>query len=143
MIAIKSGKIMITRINELIQQNKNFAFEATMSSKNFANLLNKCKHLGYQINILFVWIVSYELAIQRVNKRTEVGGHTIPEDIVKRRYFRSVINFQEIYMGIADRWILCDNSTSEPIFVAQKYQQYPSIEIYDDELWYKFKEGLQ
>jgi hypothetical protein len=49
------------------------------------------------------------------------GGHAIAEDIVRRRYERSLINFFGIYGGFADSWLMVDNSVRpRPRLVARR-----------------------
>jgi predicted ABC-type ATPase len=59
-----------------------------------------------------------ELALERVAKRVASGGHNIPEAVVRQRYERGVNNFFTIYLPLADRWVVYDNSGSEPRLVA-------------------------
>jgi predicted ABC-type ATPase len=50
--------------------------------------LRKCKLKGYTINLIYFWLQSPELAVYRVRRRVETGGHNIPEDVIRRRYER-------------------------------------------------------
>jgi len=142
MVSVKSGKLMLERIHDLIESKQTFAFESTMASKGFLKILDHCKMLGYDINLLYIWVQDYELAVERVNYRVKSGGHFIPEDTVIRRYFRSMRNFLDNYSLLANRWSLCDNSYIEPTIIAQKYIDAPNIEIIDTTLWQKFHEVI-
>jgi predicted ABC-type ATPase len=37
-VSIEAGRIMLNRIDELISQNQDFAFETTLASRSFASL---------------------------------------------------------------------------------------------------------
>lgn len=137
-LAIKSGRLMLERIKELSSKEHSFAFETTMASKSFVTYLTKFKEQGYEINLLYIWLVTPELAVQRVQRRVESGGHNIPIDVIIRRYHRSMRNFIYDYIPLADRWILCDNSDQIPNIVAQKYKRHPTFEIYNEEIWRYF-----
>lgn len=65
---------MLQRIHDLAKHQANFAFETTMASKTFHSLLEQCKKDGYQINLLYLWLSSPELAIERVKYRTMSGA---------------------------------------------------------------------
>jgi predicted ABC-type ATPase len=39
-VAIEAGKIMLNRINNLLSQRQDFAFETTLSSKSFVRFIN-------------------------------------------------------------------------------------------------------
>ena len=40
-------------------------------------------------------------------------------EVVRRRYFRGIRNFFNIYRPLADTWMICDNSGSELVVVAR------------------------
>jgi predicted ABC-type ATPase len=50
--------------------------------------LSKCKVNGYTINLIYFWLQTPELAIKRVQRRVESGGHNIPIEVIRRRYER-------------------------------------------------------
>lgn len=139
-IGIKAGKLMLSRIHELAHQNLNFAYETTMASRTFVQLINQCRNNGYCINILYIWLNHPDLAVQRVNSRVEKGGHKIDESVIRRRYKRSMQNLMNIYIPLADRWSIVDNSTLDPIIVAQKLMRSEEIDIHEKNTWVKFKE---
>lgn len=64
-VAIQAGKLMLERIRELVKQNKSFVFETTLASKSFVQLLQDCKQRGYKTNLIFLWLHSAQLAIER------------------------------------------------------------------------------
>lgn len=89
---------MINRINELLKENENFAFETTLSSKSYQNKIFKAKEKGYTVTLLFFWLKSVQLAKERVKIRVKEGGHNIPNNVIERRYFRGIENLFKIYM---------------------------------------------
>lgn len=91
-VAIQAGKLMLKRLNYLKNNNQDFAFETTLSSRNYVRFLNQCKQQGYTINLLFFWLSSPQLAVLRVKQRVKAGGHNIPEDVIYRRYNRGLGN---------------------------------------------------
>ena len=42
-VAIEAGRIMLDRIQHLLESGENFAFETTLSSKSFVNFITKAK----------------------------------------------------------------------------------------------------
>lgn len=83
-VAIQAGKIMLSRIEELLLQRVDFAIETTLTTKSYLNTIKKAKALGYQVTLLFFWLNDVELAIERVKMRVLEGGHNIPEEVIKR-----------------------------------------------------------
>lgn len=51
---------------------------------------------------------------QRVAARVRSGGHAIPEEVIRRRYERGLVNFFNAYAPAADSWILVDNTGRPP-----------------------------
>jgi predicted ABC-type ATPase len=75
-VSLQAGRIMIARIRELADQRRDFAFETTLSSRSFAPFLRQIRTDGYQINLLYIWLRTPELAVQRVQE--EFGEAGIP-----------------------------------------------------------------
>jgi predicted ABC-type ATPase len=133
-VAIQAGKLMLERLETLVKAKVNFAFETTLSARNFASFLRKCKGKGYIINLIYFWLQSPELAIARVRRRVESGGHNIPEDIIRRRYQRGTKNLTELYLPLCDRWIIYNNSSPNLNIVAERpFNQEPII--YQPQFW--------
>ena len=51
--ALKAGRIMLARLNELAAQGRNFAFEAALASRFYARWLANRKSFGYRVHIIF------------------------------------------------------------------------------------------
>ena len=117
---IEAGRIMLARIDELIVQGVDFAFETTLATKSHVKRLKRAQKLGYLITLLFFWLRDVDLAKERVKVRTNEGGHSIPEEIIVRRYYAGVKNLFDIYLPACDNVMLLDNSNNAPTFVMQQ-----------------------
>ncbi len=88
------------------------------------------------VTVIYVWLHSPELAVRRVAERVLRGGHHVPEDTVRRRYLRGLVNFMRLYAPLADDWILCDNSHDALVVVARGGRGRPPVvtaqETYDE-----------
>jgi predicted ABC-type ATPase len=113
----------------LIKSKVDFAFETTLSTKSYNPLIRQAKAEGYTIVLIFCWLESIELAIQRVEYSVKHGGHNIPEAIIERRYHRGLVNFFHIYQKLSDVWILYNNSEDFPSIVAKSDKSEVLIEI--------------
>lgn len=125
-VAFEAGRIMLHRIDELLQNGEDFAFETTLATKSFRNLILEAKAKGYFVTLVFFWLESVELAKMRVLKRVNEGGHSIPDDVIGRRYYRGLKNLFEIYHDLADIVQVFDNSNNSPLLL---YQKNPNNEI--------------
>ncbi|MBD5234622.1 MAG: AAA family ATPase [Bacteroidales bacterium] len=108
-VAIEAGKLMIQRINFLLSQHKTFAIETTLATRSYANLVIEAHRQGYQVVLLFFWLSSPEMAIERVRKRVSEGGHNIPTETIIRRYWLGLQNFFNIFVPIVDSWMFFEN----------------------------------
>jgi len=61
-------------------------------------------------HVLDLWLPSPDLSVARVRLRVESGGHDVPEAVIRRRFLKSVWNFERIYRPLASMWRLYDSS---------------------------------
>lgn len=118
-VAIAAGRIMLQRLKHLLFLNEDFAFETTLSTKSFVGFIKQAKDQGYQVYLIYYWLDSVELAVERVKNRVVEGGHNIPTDTIKRRYYAGLNNFIHLYKQKVDYWMLIDNSQTSPILIAE------------------------
>lgn len=152
-VAIQASRIMLKQIKALARQNADFAFETTLAARTvkgvhslapsvdagsdrFAPFLRQCQTKGYQVNLIYVWLNSVELAITRVAMRVASGGHNIPEDVIRRRYDRGRKNFLELYSKLADRWQVYDNSGNNQL-IAFSNNKNQTINLVKTDTWNK------
>ncbi|MBW4510503.1 MAG: zeta toxin family protein [Scytonematopsis contorta HA4267-MV1] len=133
-VAIEAGRIMLQRLRTLSESGSNFAFETTLAARTFAAFILDCKAKGYIINIIYFWLQSPDLAVERVARRVANGGHSIPEEVIRRRYERGRRNFISLYLPLSDSWMVFDNSSSSPVFVAEQIINQQPI-IYEEHIW--------
>ena len=119
-VSLDTGRIMLNRINELIEENQNFAFETTLSTRSYKNKILAAKNKGYRVTLLFFWLQNIELAKERVKIRVEEGGHNINPDIIERRYYKGIKNLFDIYLPIIDGALIFDNSEGKHELLAEK-----------------------
>ena len=119
--AIEAGRLMLSKIDKLIFHQKDFAFETTLSTKSYKNTIIKARQNGYQITLVFFWLDSSDLAIERVKTRVLEGGHNIPENIIIRRYYSGLRNLFKLYIPVCDYWMIFDNSKTPSELIAEGY----------------------
>lgn len=111
-VAIEAGKLMLKRIDLLLSKRETFAIETTLATRSYATLVKRAKELGYTVILLFFWLPSPEMAERRVAQRVASGGHSIPKNIIHRRYWTGLQNLFNIFAHIVDYWSLYDNSNT-------------------------------
>lgn len=129
---------MLEHLHDLAEQRANFAFETTLASRTFAPWIAKLKTTGYQFHLFYVWVPSADVSVARVRRRVILGGPSVPEETIRRRYQRSLENFFRMYQPIADAWEFYDNETLEsPRLIAIGNG---TMELAEDEpLWARIK----
>ena len=121
-VAIEAGRIMLKRIKGLITQKVDFAFETTLSTKSYVQFIRDAKLEGYHVSLVYFWLYSPELAIERVKARVASGGHNIPDDVIRRRYYAGIKNLAQLYLPICDYWTVIDNSNPPFQIVAKGFK---------------------
>ena len=117
-VAIEAGRLMLGRIAELLRRNESFSIETTLATRSYFRLIEKAHQQGYEVTLLYFWLRSPEQAIERVAERVSKGGHSIPRDVIVRRYYEGIDNLFRIYMPMVDTWIMVDNSITPRDIIA-------------------------
>ena len=119
-VSIEAGRIMLERINDLLNSQENFAFETTLATKSYRSKIFLAREKGYNVTLLFFWLRNVDLAIERVRTRVTEGGHHIETEVIRRRYKNGIKNLFEIYLSIADEIMIFDNSEGKHDLIAEK-----------------------
>ena len=139
-VAVEAGHVMLKRLRDLAERRETFAFETTLATRFYASWIAELKQQGYEFYLLFLWLDDVELAVERVKERVKLGGHSIEESTIHRRYFRGLRNFFELYQPLADSWALYDNSyRGNPILIADSGEN-AETKIHNLDLWQKLCE---
>jgi len=136
-VAITAGKLMLKRIDELLELQIDFAIETTLSSMQLMRIIERAKEKHYEIILLFYWLDSVDLAVRRVENRVANGGHNIPKDTIERRYYRGINNLFQLYIKTVDYWLLIDNSDINPEIISEGTSQ--EVKINNEDKWKAIK----
>ena len=98
--SVSASRYMLQKIYYLLGNHMDFCVETTLATRSLMGIIN-------------------DVAIARVKSRVEAGGHNIPENVVRRRYYMGLNYFFETYAPVCDRWMLADNSSSPFSIVAE------------------------
>jgi len=133
-VAVRAGRILMQRIDDLLKAGESFAFESTLSGHSQLRILQHCRELGYRTTLVFLWLRSADIAIVRVAERVRKGGHAIPDDVIVRRYHAGLSNMRRFYLPAVDAALIYDNSGTAPILVAEG--SYPDhFTVHNPEHW--------
>jgi predicted ABC-type ATPase len=117
--AIRAGRIMLAEIDAHAVAGVSFAFETTLSGRGYLKRIACWRAAGYLVELLFLSLPSPEDAISRVATRVQHGGHSIPPDVIRRRFESGLRNFRLFYRDRVDYWQLFENSGDRPRLVEE------------------------
>lgn len=107
---VAAGKKVISLLDEMMSQDKSFVLESTLSGSFLEKHIKKLKDSGYEINLIYIFLGSQELCIERIKSRVLQGGHDIPDADVIRRFNRGLINFWYKYSWTVDNYNIFFNN---------------------------------
>ena len=108
--SVTASRYMLMKINYLLDRKADFAVETTLATRSLLQIVRQAQQLGYETMVLYFWLNSPDLAIERVRDRVVSGGHNIPDAVIRRRYVMGLQYLFDVYIPVIDRWILADNS---------------------------------
>ena len=141
-VAVQAGRIMLARMDELLQKGETFAFETTLATKSYKQKIEWAQANGYEVTLLFFWLDSPNMAKKRVAQRVAEGGHSIPSQTIERRYHNGISNLFAIYIDMVDICYIFDNSEGERTPIAKKYKGGKEI-IYNIDLYNQMKNSYE
>lgn len=112
--ALKAGRLMLEAMAEHERRGESFAFETTLSGVTYTRSIPRWQAAGYHVTLIFLSLPSSDIAVARVAERVRQGGHSVPEDVIRRRFEAGRRNFDTVYREQVDDWALYDNSGNGP-----------------------------
>ena len=141
-VAVQAGRIMLARMDELLQKGETFAFETTLATKSYKQKIEWAQANGYEVTLLFFWLDSPNMAKKRVAQRVAEGGHSIPSETIERRYYNGIANLFAIYIDMVDICYIFDNSEGRKELIAQK-ERHKGIIIYNNDKFNLMKNNYE
>ena len=136
-VKLRAGKKFLKTIYNSLNLSKSFALETALSGKYLLNFIKKAKKFGYLIILIYIFVLDYKLCVHRIKHRVNLGGHYISDEDVKRRYYRSLKNF-ELYKQLVDVVYLIYNGDDD--FEEIAILKNGKIEIFNEEIYKIFQE---
>lgn len=105
----KAALLAVSKEKDLLDNRQSYNKETTLAGKSALFNIKMVKDMGYVVDLRYVGVDSPETAITRIQKRVSEGGHGIPEDKVRRRYYKSLENLAKV-IPYCDSVIVYDNT---------------------------------
>ena len=111
-VTAAAGRRVIRLLEELLRARESFVYETTLSSHQSIRLMERARDGGYSVNLAFIVLRDLELNVLRVAERVMLGGHSIPENTIRRRYAGAFERLPRA-IALAHRVIIYDNSSQD------------------------------
>lgn len=140
--AIEAGRVQLDRIEVLVQRRADFAIESTLSGRSLAMLMRRLRVAeGYAVHLVYIWLPSADLAVERVRWRVAQGGHGVPEETIRRRHERGLRNFGDLYRPLATSWRAYNGSPAGPPRLIAAGSSGEVHLLQDEESWARITQG--
>lgn len=139
--AVAAGRVMTQRLRFLARERRDFAFETTLGGRGHARWLRELRGSGYRAHLIFLSLPDPALAVARVAERVRLGGHHVPEDVVRRRFAGGLENLFTCYADVVESWQVYDNADLHgPRLIASRVAATTTV-IADANAWQHLKES--
>lgn len=139
--SVSAGKVFFKNLREYQKRGESILIESTLSGAYLNKMIPDFHKQGYEVIMVYVFLYSPTVCIERIKERVLKGGHHVPDKDVIRRYYRSKENFWNNYKNLADKWFLVYNSENKFIEIALGIKNQFSIK--NKEYFYKFVEQFK
>ncbi len=139
-VQLMAGRLFFKKINQLMEERSSFIIETTLSGKYSKKIIQRLQKAGCRIKLIYIFLETPRLSIERIKVRVLGGGHNVPDEDVLRRYSRSIVNFWNEYRFLVDSWELYNNSgrNFRPIAIGRQ----TDCIVIDYEMYQMFQEEL-
>jgi predicted ABC-type ATPase len=93
--------------------------ETVLSSDKYRRLVHKAKDRGFEVRLIYVFVRTVAIQLDRIALRVAKGGHGVPADKVATRRKRSFEQAGWFFEHADAAWVF-DNSGAEPKLVGRK-----------------------
>jgi predicted ABC-type ATPase len=102
-----------------LKEKRDFTFETVLSTERNLELLERAGKAGYYIECVYILTSDPALNVFRVKSRVRNGGHDVPENKIRSRYYKSLANVPRL-ISLCDECYIIDN-TVEPEVIFLKH----------------------
>ena len=106
---VAAGREMLAEVDHHAASGVEFMLETTLATRTYAVRIPRWHGLGYSISLIYLRLPSVESSIERVRRRVRAGGHSVADDVIRRRFERSLDYLERIYKPIVDDWSVWDS----------------------------------
>jgi len=106
---IHAGRKAMTIIADCIRSGQSFHLETTLPGNTIVKQIREAKAHGFTVHLYYIGIDDIQVAIRRVHRRMENGGHGIADEFILKRFYQLNRNLRRV-LPLCDGAILFDNT---------------------------------
>lgn len=126
---LAASRLFLKEIKHYINSRESFGFETTLSGRSYIKLVDQLIKDGWQVELIYLALPDVEMSLQRVAERVAHGGHSVAEDVIKRRFSKSLNNLLYCFSEKVSNTRCFMNSADDPKMIfTQKEKQRNVIE---------------
>jgi predicted ABC-type ATPase len=133
--ALAASEILLRRMEQFAEKRISFGVETTLASRSLAPRLRKLISDGYEFHLVFLYLKSPDIAVERVADRVSHGGHNIPEATIRRRYEGGLRNLLSLFQPLASSWKVYDNSNPRRRELIASGGTLEDAKVNNEQLW--------
>jgi predicted ABC-type ATPase len=134
-LEVAAGRVILGQLHEIVAERTPFCIETNLAGRGLIHRIDDWRAHGYAVRLVFTSLDSPELALSRVASRVKIGGHDVPEPVVRRRWAAGLRSLFDLYLPNVDHWRIFDNSEWSLRGVAEDGGGGSIPRVLDDELW--------
>lgn len=117
-VRYSAGREFFKKLDQYRERKESLLIESTLSGIYLNKIIPWFHNEGYEVILVYVFLYSPKVCVERIKERVLKGGHFVPDKDVARRYYRSKENFWTNYKNQADKWFLVYNSENKFLEIA-------------------------
>ncbi len=117
--ARRAGRLMLEEIDRCATAGISFAFETTLAGKGYLDRIRSWQISGDSVKLIFLQLPYVEQAVARVQLRVSQGGHSIPPEVIARRFKAGQHNFETLFLPLVNEWQRIDNAGQTPRLLSE------------------------
>lgn len=121
--------------HELLLQEVSFTFETVMSSIDKVEFFELAQKKGIKTYLYYIATDDPIINVQRIENRVQNGGHNVPEEKIRSRYYRSLSYLKRVIKA-SHRTYIYDNSGEKPELIAEVYKNKLTYKVSKVPYWF-------
>ena len=134
---IRAGREAVRRINQYLSDCLTFTQETTLAGQSILRTIREAKQRGYWVMLHYIGVEEAAIAHERVLHREDVGGHGIAQEVIERRWHRSLGHLRDVLMLCDDVYLYDNSYLMQPV---ARYFEGELVQVYSEPFgttWFK------